>query len=382
MNFNDFIKAEFPLTHDIIYYESARITPPSKSVHDAIRAFYDDLFNNGEDRDKYDMKAQEVRTKFARLINADPGETAIIRNTTEGINIASNGLAINEGDNVVTTSMEHRNNIYPWLYLRTKGVEVRVVDHENYSLPLEKVVSQIDERTRAVGISHVQFLNGYRSDLKALANESHKAGAVLVVDAIQSVGKIPIDVKEIGVDILSCGGHKGLFAGRGIGCLYCSRQVMDKIRLVVVAPDPEYRHDMQDLPNLQFPSSAKRFEAGSLNYAGIHGLSAGLDFVMGIGVEKIHEHITEIADYMQDNLESLGFDLITPRDRSQRGGIVTFSTGNPDYMVAYLKNKKILANVRNGFVRVAPHIYNTMGEAHKFIEACKGYPDRKKSCIQ
>lgn len=368
-------KKEFPITKEYVYLEAARISAPSKSVNDSLKQYYDNLLMKGEDREKYDKVADSVRQKYSQLIHAKKSEIAIIKNTTEGINIAASGLDVREGENVVTADLEHRNNAYPWLYLSTKGAEVRVVNNKNFRIPTSEIISKIDSKTRAVGISHVQFLNGFLSDLNSIADACNSVGALLVVDGIQSVGKIPIDVKKIGIDVLSSGGHKGLLAGRGIGLLYCDEKVVEKLKIQFVGPDLKYRHDTQSTENLQIAPGAKRFEAGSLNYAGVHALESGLDIVNKFGIEKIHEHNTVLVEKLYSGVQELGADIITSSKKEEQGGIVTFALPDvdPSDYEEHMRKEKILINVRNGYIRISPHFYNTLEDIETFLEVSRSY---------
>lgn len=360
-------RKQFPVTNRMIYLDAARSVCPPKCVVEAVKSFYSGMSEEGEDRKRWEVTADEVREKFARLIHASSDEIAIIRNTTEGLNIAANGLPLRSGDNVITTDLEHLNNVYPWINLQArKGIEVRILRSREGRLLIKDLRSLVDNRTRALAISFVTS-GGLKVDLKNYGQFCRENDIYFVVDGIQGIGRLSLNVQDCLVDIMACGGHKGLLAGHGIGCLFVSERILSSLDVTYAGPPSELRHEPVSAVFKQ-ASGAKKFHIGSPNYSGIHALSAGLALLDEIGISTIESYDLHLGWLLADGLKRVGVRILSPLSQEEFSSIISFTTPNDIQVADLLEANKIRVTCRADGIRVSPHFYNTEEEIVKAVE--------------
>ena len=370
--FSDRWRAEFPVTKSYIYMNHAGVAPISSRVRDAMMGFVEDATVNGAvNVETWVETAEMCRSVAAQLINADSTEIAFMKNTTQGILIAANGIDWREGDNVVTTAVEFPANVYPWWSLKERyGVETRMAPEREGRIHLDDIVAAIDERTRVVTISHVEFASGYRNDIKTLGKICRERDIWFVVDAIQSLGAIEVDVKSSYVDILAADGHKWLLAPEGAAIFYCADEKRERLINTnvgwssVVNPRDFLNYDLTQKPD------ATRFEEGSYNSVGLYGLNAAIELLLEVGVSTIETHILQLTIALIEGLESKGYRVITPKADSERAGIVVFESDQhtPIELYELLQEQKIITAERGSGLRVSPHFYNTGSEITHLLE--------------
>lgn len=362
-------RKEFPIINNYIYLDHAGVSPVSLRVKKEIEEFL--VRATGEKGFEYSSwgeRIEEIRISCAKLIGADYDEIAFVKNTSHGISLVASGLDWREGDNVLVFEKEFSSNIYPWLNLKDLGVEVRFIPFKKERILFEDIEALIDARTRLVTMSSVQSVNGFMIDLKKLGQLCQQNNILFFVDAIQSLGAVRIDVKEINADFLSADGHKWLLAPEGIGIFYCKRDIASFIKPSLVGwKSVEDDHNFESF-NYKLKSNALRFEEGSFNTLGIYGLGAAVDLLLEVGVDKIEKRVRELGDLIIQEAEKRGFVIKTPKESNERGGIISFS-GNfdPKEMAEMLFEKSVVVNYRGGGLRVAPHFYNTEEEILKFF---------------
>src|SRR5215469_16163594 len=215
------VREQFPVTKRMLYLDSAHQTPLSLSVRDALSAFLTEGYETAGPKPVWLRRVEQTRANVAKFFNASPSEIAFTKNTSEGLNIAANAVPLHAGDNVVLIEGDHPNNAYAWLNLKRKGVEVRFAPLKDNEIATAKTFEPyIDERTKVVTLSHVTFHAGQVHDLASIGKLCKERGIYLVVDAMQSVGVIPLDVKALNISVLAAGTHKGLLVPQGLGVLY------------------------------------------------------------------------------------------------------------------------------------------------------------------
>ena len=350
----------------------AGVAPLSRRVQVAMADFLEDATVNGAVNAKlWEVEAETCRGAAAQLLNANATEIAFMKNTTQGILIAANGIDWQAGDNVVTTAVEFPANVYPWWSLKERyGVQTRMVPERAGRIHVEDVASAIDERTRVVTISHVEFASGFRNDIQTLGEICRERGIWFVVDAIQSLGAIEVDVKSTNIDILAADGHKWLLAPEGAAIFYCADEKRERLINTnvgwasVVNPRDFLNYDLTLKPD------ATRFEEGSYNSVGLYGLRAAIELLLEIGISTIEAHLLELTGHLIAGLETKGYRVITPRADSERAGIVIFDsnrlTPTEIYEILYAEN--IVTAERGTGVRVSPHFYNTTSEIERLLE--------------
>jgi len=228
---------------------------------------------------------------------------------------------------------------------------------------LDDIEQQVDARTRLLSISSVQFTNGFRMDLKRTGDLCRKKGMLFCVDAIQSLGVIPMDVDAFNIDFLAADAHKWLLGPEGIGIFFCRRGLTEVIEPALVGWKSVQQQFEFERPQFDLKKDAQRFEEGSLNVMGIIGLGAAIELLNEVGIENIEEQVLGLGDVIIEEAERRGFEIKTPRERSARGGNVTVcGPFDPDALRNALREKGIMVNVRAGGVRISPHFYNTKEE--------------------
>jgi len=372
MNFDDF-RDQFPLVSEYTFMNHAATSPLPTCV---VRAMENHLFRRQhlpKCWDELKSSIEEAQETMAALINASPDEIAFVENTATGISIAANGLPLEPGDEIVLTDMEYPANVYPRLNLERKGIKVRIIPHHMGGLDTDVLKAVVNERTKVVAVSSVEFLSGYQTDLAVMGAFCRQRGIYFVVDAIQSLGVIPMDVRASQIDFMATGGPKWLFGPRGQGFLFSRREVVDDISPVltgaggVVGKEDYLNYDMT------FLSDASRFHIGTLNQAGIAGLKAAVEMLMEVGIAKIESRVLELTDVLIKELQERGYPIFSNLQPQHRSGIVTFETPDAEATCAKLSAHNVIVCNRcdasgSKFVRVSPHGYNNEEDIARFVE--------------
>jgi selenocysteine lyase/cysteine desulfurase len=389
----DTIRDQFPALEEKVFLDAACASLAPRAAVEAIQEFLEmTLLCPSRSSTLHHIAMDEMRARsrpeIARLINAGEDEIALLESTTHGLSVAANSLPLGRGDRVLLCDLEFMQVAVPWCQKRKEaGIEIDVVPHRGGEVRIEDIAERIGERTRVVSISSVQWSNGYRSDLGALGALCRDRGVWLVVDAIQQLGAMPIDVKETPVDMLACGGHKWLNAPFGAGFLYVRRDLLAELRpplagyLSLEEPDGGWGNYFQTpsispVRDYRFVQGARRYEVGGTsNYPGAVGLAASVRLINELGVSRIRDRIYDLTDHLIAGLREIGVEIVTPLDRNNRSGIVTFNAGgvkeNLDLMER-LQDRQVLVSVRYtshvGGVRVSCHFYNSIEDIDRLLD--------------
>jgi selenocysteine lyase/cysteine desulfurase len=312
---------------------------------------------------RYEHLSNDLRAVLAWLINATPEEIAFVQNTGEGLNIIANALPLQEDDNVIFCDMEFPTNVYPWTNLRRKGIEARCIPNDRGGLTVDALEKYADARTRVVAVSSVEFLTGFKSDLQALGTWCKERGVYFVVDAIQSLGAAPLDVRACHVDFVACGGPKWLMGPLGIGFVYCHHRLLNELMppfagsLSVVGWKDWRDYDFTFLPD------ARRFEIGTPNLIGQVGLLASVRLLMDVGIPAIERWTLHLTDLLIEDLQQRGYTIASNPARKRRSAIVSFGVpGDVDEAFQRLSDAKVVVSKREQVIRISPHGYNTGDE--------------------
>ena len=372
------VRSHFPITQAYLFFDLANKCALPYFATRAIQAYAEQQAGNSGDKGEWFRTIEEARERFARLVNAHPTEVAILKNTSEGLNIAANGIPFKAGDNVVVNLSEHPNNIYCWLNLQRQGVEVRWAPTRNGEVTEDALAATVDERTRALAIALVTYAPGNRNDVKALAAFCRERGIYTVVDAVQAVGTLNVDVADLGVDMLATSGHKALFVPHGVGLFYCRRDLLDTVAPLYVARTSVVKpvaveHDAAEYALTLAPSAA-RYEIGNNNYLGITVLNESLKYLLGIGMPMIERRMLELSGYLTERLSTAGFEVLSPREAHRRSAIVCVRVAEPTRLHAWLLERKVITTCRRDSLRLSLGIYNTEAEIDTFIALLQTYP--------
>ncbi len=371
---NDELRSLFPITKDTIYLNHAAVSPPPTPTVEAVTTQLRDVVLNGSTHYRSWVAVKErARSLAAEMIGARPEQLAFMRNTSDGLSTVANGLKWKPGENIVTFRREFPSNIYPWLRLReAHGVEVRMCEERGGRIDLEELISLIDERTRVVAISQVQYGSGFRADLERLGRAARRVDALLVVDVIQAMGVIPVDVEAELIDVAAGACHKWLLTPEGIGVLYLSDRARERIEptlvgwVSVTAPE-DYANFEQE-----WNHGALAWETGTGATALLHGLEASLRLLSETGVERINAHLEELTDYLCERLSVRDYAIVSSRRKEEKSQIVCIehrSGQTAASLYSHLKRQHIMVAPRGDRLRIAPHLYNIKDEIHALVEA-------------
>lgn len=366
------IRQQFPITKNKTFLNHAAQSPLPKPVADAVKKSAQEFSTLGTTTIDY---ADDGKTLFARLINANPGEIARTESTSTGLNIVANMLHYPRGSKIVTTDLEYPSVVYPWLR-KNLNVKVHYVKNKNGKILLDDMEKAVDDKTAAIAISHVEYANGFRHNLKVLSEIAHEHGAYLIVDAIQSVGTMQIDAKRDDIDFLITACYKWLLSPPGIAYLYIKDELIQRFEPPFVgwaSVDQEIFETINfyDIWNLKLSKTASRFEIGSPSTLSIIGASEAMKMLLEDGLENINRRITKLTDHLIQKVKNLGLKLQTPEEKHHRSGIVNFKTPKPQKTGESLAKKGIIVSARSHGIRVSPHYYNTKEEIDRLIEEIK-----------
>ena len=368
------LRSLFPVTENLVYLNHAGVAPISSRVDEAIRRYLDEATRLGASNYAkfYDREIERIRKRAALLINARADEIAFVKNTTEGLGIVAAGLDWQRGDEILTCDLEYPSNVYPWWSLRDRGVETVMMRSRNGRLPLETVEEALrSPRVRMLTLSSVEFGSGARNDLEALGKLCNDRGVLFCVDGIQSVGCLPVDVQQCGIDFLAADGHKWMLSVEGCGILFCAKRALELITPRVIGWRSVRNNRDFDNYHMDLQPGAGRFEEGTPNTVGIFGLGAAIDLLLEVGVPAIAERVLALTNRLVEGLSDRGAELRSPRGPSDASGIVSFSMPGetPGATVKRLHAKQIFVTERRGGVRASPHFYNSEDEIDQLLAA-------------
>ncbi|HSD51195.1 MAG TPA: aminotransferase class V-fold PLP-dependent enzyme [Candidatus Methylomirabilis sp.] len=368
-----FIQEEFPIKKKRCYFNNASIGPLSLPVIAAVEEFLADVRDNGRNNYPHWCKYAdtEVKDRIGRLIGADRSEIAFVKNTTEGLVTVANGLRWQPGDNVIIPDIEYPSNVYCWMKLQARGVELRWVRNRMGRVRVEDIAQLIDGRTRLVSLSAVQFSNGFRQDLARTGELCRSRGVLLNLDAIQWLGALHMDLSQYPVDFLSAGGHKWLLGPIGTGIFYCRRDALDLIDPPNVGYHSVGKHEDHMDYELVYRPDAGRFEEALVNFPGIWGLDAAVKVLLGLGTCAIETRIRALTDLALEGLLARGYEIVSPQGDAERSGILSFRHPRlpADLLAARLADASVDVAVRGGALRISPSFYNDEDEILRFLEA-------------
>ena len=370
----------------LIYFDNAATTLKPRQVIDAVKSYYENCSANVH-RGVYELSQEatdlyeDSRSRIADFIGCKSNELVFVKNTTEGINLVAHGIKWSPGDEVISTVMEHHSNMIPWQIASKRfGVKLKYAGvKQDGQLDLDELEQLVTDRTRLIAVCHVSNVLGTINDVKRIARIAHDHGALLLVDAAQSVPHMPINVKELDCDFLAFSGHK-LLGPTGIGCLYIREGVEEELEPPfgggeMISHVELYSYRLNDMP--------WRFEPGTPNIAGAIGLATAVDYLKSIGMESIREHEKQLTARAIEILKELdGIEVYGPTDPEKRCGLVAFNLkGVSGELIAALLDEFENIAVRSGFhcaqplhkvfgaqssVRASFYLYNTLDELEVF----------------
>ncbi len=367
------MRAEFPSAERWTYLAHAAVAPLPLRCQRGMQAYLDELVaHGGAHYPRVPVQAaRRARQLGARIMGCPLEGVFFVTSTSQGIGVASTGLPVQPGDNVVLVEREFPSNLRPWFHLRNRGVELRFVPQRDERVHIDDIAAAMDDRTAALSVSFVQFRSGFRVELAPIAELCRRHDALFVLDAIQGLGVFPVDAATNGVDLLAADAHKWLLGPEGIGLGYASPRAMERLEPVVQGWLSVGRpFDVFDLEQPLMPD-ARRFQPGSPNLAGIHGMAGSLELLAEPGPAAFAARLIALTDGLCEGLERGGWRVLSPRDHDgEKSGIVLCTRPGVDFdrLPAQLEDRGVLASVRGGALRLAPHGYTTPDELDRVVE--------------
>lgn len=312
-----------------------------------------------------------LRNNYGQLITAPPERIAMMANTVTGINVLATGLTWQAGDHILLYADEFPANVMPFLNLREQGVEVEFLEATAGRVTPELFEAAIRPETRLISVSSVQYLTGYRASLKAIAELCHSNDILFAVDAIQSVGIIPIDVTDLGIDFMAVGGHKWLMSPLGSGFLYLTEDLQAQLKLT-------YRGYMGHVNPIDFGNfdqelspTARRYELGAFNAPSIVGAEKATELLLDCGLDNIYSHVRKLIHKFEKGLSGTSFKLMYDFSEAESSGICMFTHENASRNEAIfnsLASARANLSLRGGGLRFAPHYHNNLEEVDQFLD--------------
>jgi cysteine desulfurase/selenocysteine lyase len=371
---------EFPLDDEIIYLNHAAVSPWPRRTVKAVERFAQSNMTQGSlDYPHWLRIEQELRGQLQQLINAPSSEDiALVKNTSEGLSFVAYGVDWKAGDNIVSSDQEFPSNRIVWESLTDRGIELRQAVLDSAESPEEALFSLVDEKTRMITISSVQYGSGLRMDLKRIGQFCAERDILFCVDAIQSLGAAAIDVQGCHIDFLAADGHKWMLGPEGLGVFYCRSELRNRLKLTQFGWHMVEKAGDFDATEWQPASSARRFECGSPNMLTIHALHASLSLLLERGMKKVEEAILANSRYLIDALGSIPeIEVITPASPDRHLGIITFRHGSvsTEQLHDVLSEQGVFCAQRGGGVRFSPHFYTPREKLETAIECVANFRD-------
>ncbi len=361
-------RALFPALDDQVFFNHAGIAPCSTRVVTAMRTLLTEQANLGSTGYRlWTERVAAVRQQAAHFIGATAAEIAFVPNTSTGLSLVAEALPWRPGEAVLVPTPDFPANTYPWQHLARHGVRVIGVPRRNGRIETADVARVLVPEARLLALSSVDFVTGFAADLPAFGTFCRERSLLLVVDAIQSLGVLPLDVKRCGIHALAAGAHKWLCGPQGIGMLYVDRDLLPRLtpplagwKCVTDAEDFSLHFTLRD--------DAAKFEPGTLNLAGIAGLGAALELLAELGVGKVREQVGGLLALLGKGLQKRGWRLDTPDAAEERAGIIAFAgTAEPQRLFRHLGGNGVTAALRDGRIRLSPHFANNEDDVNRFF---------------
>lgn len=368
------------LDSGLAFFNHAGVSPLPADVAQAVHDYADQAGRAGYFGSTWMEDMDDFRAVSAELIGArSPDEIAFVPNTATGVSVSAGALNLQDGDRVLVTDAEYPSNRHFYNALQQRGVELDVVyQQDDGRIPTEDIISAVSERTRLVGISHVQWGSGFRSNLRPIADAVHAVGGLLSVDAIQSAGALPVNVTEDDIDILAAGGHKWLLGPTGSGMLYIKEELIDGLIPPVLGANSMDGGLAAGNEELILSPTASRFEPGATPTATMLGMRAAIRHLLNVGIDNVWEQLEAVTSYLRAALEDAGCSVFSPWGDSERSGIVIFDPPpelaereTVDETWERLQDSGIITAVRFERLRASPHFYTPESDIDRLVAALK-----------
>jgi cysteine desulfurase/selenocysteine lyase len=365
---------EFPVTREKVFLAHAGVCPLPRRVAEAVRDYAALAAQDDQEAAFPEARFAQARQLSARLLQCEPGEVAFVGPTSLALSFVASGLKLRKGDNLLIYFDDYPSNVYPWMALAEKGVQVRLLNIRDLGrVRLVDVQGQVDEQTRLVALASCHFLSGYRIDLEGIGRCLRERGIAFCVDGIQTLGAFPTDARH--ADFLAADSHKWLLGPSAAGLLYVRKEWQERLCPPIYGWHNVRCPDFVAQERIALRPDARRYEAGTANLLGLAGLQAALELVMEIGVENIAQELLRKRAWMVPALQAKGYTVLQAEPPpAHASGIITFHRPGLDMPALHQKLLAggIVTSLRTDragqrYLRLSPHFYNTDAELHRLL---------------
>ena len=370
-------RGEFPIFRDCVYLNTCSLGALGERTRRKVAEFLDIWQARGASAwyDVWWEALDDLRARYGRIVNAAPGEIALAPSISVALSAVAESLDYQRRPKVVITSLDFPTVAYQWLAKTSHGVELVVVESpDKISVPVEAIARAVDDRTALVVTSHVYFTSGAIQDIRGVAQAAHAHGALCVIDAYQSVGQIPVDVKAAGVDALVAGGLKWLLGGPGIVFLYMRKALANELEPAISGWFGQREQFAFDPRQLTFHDDTRRFELGTPSLAAVYAQLGGLEYIEEIGIAAIRETTAALTEDLIAQMRAAGFKPKIAPSAADRSAIVMIPMPDPAASVRHLAAGGIIADSRPGHVRFSPFFYNVQEDHVRATERLAAQP--------
>jgi selenocysteine lyase/cysteine desulfurase len=355
----DRIRHRFPIFEQRVYINSCSQGALSDSVRAAYERYLADWDEKGAPWEYWVERQEAARASFAGLVNADPEEVAVTTSLSAGVSSLASGLRFARRSKVVLTDWEFPTIGQIWHAQEARGARVVHVRDDDGAIPYGRFEQAIDDDTLLVSITHVCYRNGAMVDVEKVVQLAHERGAYVLLDAFQSVGSLPVDVKELGVDFLAAGVLKYLIGSAGLAFLYCRRELVEKVWPTTTGWFADRDIFEMDHRDYSPAATAARFQSGTPPVPAIYAGIAGMELMQEIGIAETREHVLELNSRLIDGLDELKARIVTPRKPKRRGALICVRSTDSRALVEALAREGIVTSERDGNLRISAHAYNS-----------------------
>lgn len=368
---NPFIEKRslFSTLSETIHLSSCSQSAISSPVKASIQSYLTSWTEKGMDWEGWMDKVYEAKVAFATLINASPDEIAVLSSVSDAASSFAASLDFTGSRNkVITTDIDFPCIGHVWLSQVPRGANVTFLKENSHQIQIDQYEEAVDSSTLVTSVPHVSYYNGFIQDIKAISNITKANGSLLFVDAYQSAGSVPIDVKEMGVDALATGAQKFLLGIPGISFLYVRKELAESLQPPTTGWFSRVNPFAFDQHLLDYAEGTRRFDTGTPMMINAYAAEAGISLLNQIGVPAIQEYLSHLSTVAIETAHSHGLTVVSPTDLSIKGSNTAIRVEQATAVERYLKTKKIIVSARNDVLRVAPHFYNTEDEVVRAIE--------------
>ncbi len=364
------LRERFPIFQKKVYLNSCSQGALSVDVQLAYARYLADWEEQGSPWELWVEQLEATRHAFSALINAEADEVAVTTSVSAGISALASALDFSGPRNkIVVSDFEFPTVGQIWHAQEQRGAQVVHVPAAGNSVPVEYFADAIDENTLLVAITHVCYRNGALLDVPAIVELAHKKGALVLLDGYQTLGTMPIDVKQLKVDFLVAGVLKYLLASSGLAYLYVRKELLAQLRPTSVGWFSQANIFAMD-NNAHTPSpTARRFEAGSPPVPNVYAALAGLKLVQALGTERIQAEVRQLTSAIKEGIMCRGFNLVSPVDPNKHGSLLTLRSHKVDLLVKWMAEDGIIVSSRDGNLRISPHFYNNLDDVNRLLDS-------------